>query len=233
MPYKTRRPRRRRARVPGLATKARMVPRGLAVKRRNQVSTKTFYFKQVGTINNAAAGSVIQKAWQVQEDILSNPPGGFVNLRTLYDQYKVLAMCIKIFPANVGIEPTGGIVSQGGAGVTNLPFNRGNTVVWSDQRPSPTQQFPIAIQDIMSDASAKLIGSRRYYTRTIYRSTGNPEWGSTQNLPAEADPWNGSIYLLNNFANTYNPSSIPPGRPQPMWFYTVQYKITFRGRTTP
>lgn len=207
----------RRRRPAGLATRPRMMPRSLAVKRFNQVSTKVFWFKKNGLLQPDLAGN-LYSFWTTHE-FDASPPAGWPLLRQLYDQYKVLAVKVKFFPANVGIEPDSALFASNA-------LLRGNTAVWSDQRYDPLAPAPTSIGQVINNASARLINSRRPYSRTIYRATGYPDWAQT-NGPTTVDSWNGSVEMLITQA-TPAPAT---GSPPTLWFFTVQYKIIVRGRT--
>lgn len=201
----------------GIATRPRMMPRSLAVKRFNQVSTKVFWFKKNGLIQPDLAGKIYSFWTTHQFD--ASPPTGWAQLRQLYDQYKVLAIKVRWFPANVGIEPDSALFASNA-------LLRGNTAVWSDQRYDPLAAAPTTISDIINNASTRIINSRLPYSRVLYRATGNPEWAQTQG-PNTVDSWNGSIEML-----TTDATPAPAGGTAPtLWFYTVQYKIVVRGRT--
>lgn len=205
----------------GLATVPRMYTKTLATKRKYQVSTDLKYFKVNGTLASNAQGQV-QAYWRCRRLVVLPPPG-FATNSLLYDQYKLLAIHIRLFPANVGIEPDPSAFPVGYNGLL-----RGNTVVWSDQR-EDALQFPSAITDIMSDGSARLINSRRPYSRCIYRPKGQPQWGSTQSPTTQPDPWSGAVYLLS----TQVTPQVPPAAAPTLWFYSATYKVLFRGRRTP
>ena len=215
--YNARRPRRRRPRrVPGLATRPRMMPRMLAMKRMNQVGTKVFWFKRNGIIQTNIGGSNYS-FWRTRE--INDPgttPVGWPAVKTLYDQYKVLAIKVRFFPANVGVEPDSVLIGGSNA------LLRGDTAVWTDQRYQPN--VPTLISEIINNASTRMINSRRAYARSLFRPRGNPEWGDTQSTTP--DSWDGAIELLIN-----NATPQPVGGTGPvLWYFTIQYKVLVRGR---
>ena len=222
MPFPRRRFRRRpRARRPAhraLATVPRMMPRSYAFKRHNQVATKVFWLKLNGLTNTDAQGANL--AIFRTRGINAQPvPAGKDAIFTLYDQFKVLAMRIRWFPANVGTEPGSGV-----AGPLQVYMARGDQVVWSDQRVDASQQVPQFISEVINNASARMINPRRPYTRIIYRPKGVPAWGSCIDPITSPDQWNGAIYqLINN-----STPAATSGRP--LWYYTLTYKIVVRGR---
>jgi len=221
MPYKRRyrpRARRTRRRIPGLATRSRFIPRGLAAKRFQQVSTKTFYFKDNGTL----VANVARKTrfdWLVQDLTGLTPPAQFASLKLLYEEYKVIAMEVRIFPAGVGTEANTAPV--GGPG----PFRRGDTVLWQDQA-EPLKDPTADISDLINIASCRMIDSRRKYKRTLYRPKGHPRWGTIDPAVALPDDWTGAISILS--ADTSAPAA-PPAELR-LWYWTRCYKVVVRGR---
>lgn len=221
MPYKsTYRPRMRRRyagrrrRPAGLATVPRMMPRSYAFKRYNQVATKVFWLKLNGTQQVDPQGSAL--AIFRTRGINQQPvPAGKNEIFTLYDQYKILAMRVRWFPANVGTEP--------GVPPVSDPLLRGDQVIWSDQRVDSTQQVPQFIGEVINNASARMINPRRPYTRVLYRPKGVPAWGSCIDFTTSPDSWNGAIYHIVN-----NATPSPTNRP--LFYYTLTYKVLVRGR---
>lgn len=213
-----RRPRARRTAHRALATVPRMMPRSYAFKRHNQVATKVFWLKLNGEVNSDAQGSnlaIFRTRGLNQQPVAAGRDAIF----TLYDQFKVLAMRIRWFPANVGTEPGSGV-----AGPLQVYMARGDQVVWSDQRVDATQQVPQFISEVINNASARMINPRRPYTRVIYRPKGVPAWGSCIDPLTSPDQWNGGIYqLINN-----STPAATSGRP--LWYYTLTYKVLVRGR---
>ena len=225
MPYRRRyRARRRpRRRNNPLATVPRMMPKSYAFKRHNQVATKVFWLKLNGQIDvptNPQGGgvSIFRTRGIVNGPVI---PSGRNAIFSLYDQFKVLAIRIRWFPANVGIEP--GVTTAGVPTLTSQTA-RGDQVIWSDQRIDPNQQVPTLISEVINNASARMINPRRSQTRVLYRPKGVPAWGSCIDPTTQPDQWNGGIYHIINNAT---PSSVT-GRP--VWYYTLTYKLLVRGR---
>lgn len=220
MPY-TRRTFRRRRRAPytrrprrgygALATRPRMMPRSYAFKRHNQVATKVFWFKINGQLSTPP---VVENAYYAfrTTGLTLNPPAQLQNVFGLYDQYKVLGISLRWFPVNVGTEP--------GQTFEQSILNRGDMIVWSDQRFEPNAVEPVNISEVINNASARMIDPRRRYTRSLYRPRGEPIWGSCQQPGNDPDPWDGAIQMLVNRAT--------PSRP--LWYYTMTYKVLVRGR---
>lgn len=200
---------------PGFSTYPRFIPRSLSFKRKNQVSTKTFWFKRNGQILSNLGGTNFT-FWRTREiNDTNTTPVGWPALKTLYDQYKVLAIKVKLFPANVGIEPDTVLLAAGG-------LFRGDAIVWSDQRYEPNA--PADINQVINYASASMLNPRAPFTRTLYRPSGTPEWGDTQSqIP---DSWDGAIQLLINNATPQQTGGTAPV----LWYFTISYKILVRGR---
>jgi len=223
MPYRRNyRPRRRyrprgaRHRY-GLATVPRMMSRTLAQKRHYQVSTKTFWFKNNTEIAVGANGFKFTSFTTGLVNI--NPQFGLT--ANLFDQYKVLGLKIKLFPANVGIEPDAALFA-------NNAFLRGNHIMWSDQRFDPGIQSPTQISDVINTASANMFNPRRPYSRAIYRPKGKVSWGSTRDISNNPDPWRAAIFHI---AADTTPVPAPPATPPLLFFVTLQFKVVFRGRS--
>lgn len=202
-----------------LGTAPVMMNRLVAFKRQNQVFNRVFWFKFNGTIGSDLGGNVYQSFNTRAVNLAGTIPPGFDALKQLYDQYKILAIRLKLFPANVGIEPDTTLFAQGG-------LIRGDTAIWSDQRFDFAQQGPTQISQVINVASCKMINSRRPYSRTLYRAKGYPGWANTQG-PGTADSWNGSIEMIVNNATPQQAGGASPL----LWYYTLQYKVMVRGRT--
>jgi len=203
-----------------LATVPRMMSNRLRFKRMNQVSTRTFYFKLNGQASSAPAtndnyfgfrSKGFTEDQTVIPPVLSNIPQRTA-IFSLYDEYKVVGISLKLFPSNVGTEP-GQTFEQG-------ILNRGDMVVWSDQRFNGAGQVPTDIAVVLNHASARMIDPRRKYQRSLFRPKGYPDWGSCERPLEISDPWDGAIQLLVN--------NVTPSRP--LFWYTLTYKVIVRGR---
>lgn len=202
-----------------LGTAPVMMNKIVAFKRQNQVFNRVFWFKFNGLLASDLGGNIYQSFNTRAINLAGQIPVGFDALKSLYDQYKILAIRLKLFPANVGIEPDATLLAAGG-------LFRGDTAVWSDQRFDFGAQNPTQISQVINIASCKMINSRRPYTRTLYRAKGYPTWANTQG-PGTADSWNGSIELIVNNATPQQAGGSAPV----LWYYTIQYKVMVRGRT--
>lgn len=217
MPYHRRRARpRRRNKHPGISTVPRMMTTYQRRARHNNVSSKIFYLKDNGTLSTDVNGT-IQQVWNVQ-GIYANPQ--FVPCAALYQQFKVIGMTVKLYPANVGIEPDPSALPVGDNGLF-----RGDCVVWGDQRPGQIAQFPTTVSAAINYGSAQIIQPRRKYKRTMFRATGFPDWGSTD-VPAVNDQWRGTLNLLQTNAT---PAAVGGNAPV-MWYWMRTLKVIFRGR---
>lgn len=221
MPYKFNKYRRRKVRrvkrAVGLATTPAFRLPIQKMKQMQQTSRKLFYFKLNGQLSSQPAIDNNYFAFRTRG--FTTLPGGGAStvpqrdaIFTLYDQFKVLAIKVRWFPVNVGTEP-GQVLAQG-------IFNRGDQIIWSDQRFDETAVAPIQISEVLNHGSARMIQPRRYQSRTMYRPRGHPEWGSCEDPQNIQDSWNGAIQMLVN--------NVTPDRP--IWYYTVTYKVAFRGR---
>lgn len=217
--YRRRRPAYRRRRNL-LATRPRFIPRTLGYKRQQGIDTKVFYFKTSGTAVPDAGGLMSEK---FNARKLTQTPGAFPQftaLKAIYDQFKCLAIKVRFFPANVGIEPHDTLLGS------DLTLIRGNTITWIDQR-ADDLFAPLAISEVINDSSMRMHNSRRSFSCIIYRGKGFTEWASIQNT-AEEDSWNGSVNILTTDASPAPASGTAPI----LYFWTASYKVVFRGRRT-
>lgn len=213
MPYKKTYTRRRRRRNNQLATKSKFVPRGLASKRYQNLSTKVFYFKTAGVITTGTTGTYFN-TFNVQ-NIVATPPAQLTHIFALYDEYKMLAMRIKWFPANVGIESDTAILGSNG-------LLRGDVVIWLDQKGDIATTAPANINAIINQGSCRMINPRNPQGRVIYRPKGHPDWGKCENPAVVPDQWDGSV---NIFGQETTLVAL-----RKLWYYTITYKVLVRGR---
>lgn len=236
MRRRMKRPRRFNRKAGIYGTKPKFMPNRLALERAGNVSTKTFYFKAAGAIPSDPNGTT-KTSWRTQYGpVVPDDPNRMPNISDAYTfaecytEYKVLAIKVKLFAANVGSE-VGGLPAPPPAPPTSITggFSRGDTCIYFDQDVKDTEQQPDLITEVMTYGSAKMIPSRiAKWTTTLYRKKGLPEWGCCdRNVPIaerQPDPWYAGIYILGNNARPLQPPPI-------LWYYTVSYKIIFRGRT--
>lgn len=196
--------------------KGAFMGRGLALKRTNQTSTKTFYFKSAGRIGGDPSFQA-NNTWSTllwlpgQPQAFPNIPGDYNVISRGYLQYKILAIKVVMYAANIGSEP-------------NDNIDRGITCVWKDQQVVRGQPVPSQVLDVINLGSAKILPSRvSRWTTIIYRPRGAPEWGNcdidTPTNQRVADSWSGAIHMVgNSVSNTL------------LWYWTANYKVIFRGR---
>jgi len=220
MPYARRRKSRksRRSRRKVTAGGPRLMGRGLKHKRFNQVDVRPFWFKFNSTINWFKEGNHV---FTIDAELYNISQ--FRLVLPLYDEYKVMGFVVRLFPANVGIEsadPTG----QG------RHYSRGNHILMSDQN-WPSGGAITSISSVINQASAKMISSRHFHKRAIFRPYGLNTWTTTEQdsngLVEESDPWSPAISLYHEDASDtiQDPDGI-----KKLWYYTIQYKVLFRGR---
>lgn len=214
-----RRNRRRNRRAPGLATVPRMMGRMTYLKRKAGVDTKVFWFKTNAVVRTTPSAN---QFLGLRTFDLSGPTGpqSFSVLCNLYDQYKILGMKVKYFPANLGTE------ADPIAGQFQTPLKRGNVVCWIDQRYDPGTQTPSTISEVIGNNNTRMLQPNRRITCSIWRPIGKVVWGSTKDLQTAGDPWSGELALLINDASITPPNGVPIV----LYYYTVQYKVVFRGR---
>lgn len=213
---------KRRRAVRRRRPRRKFVPRSLALKKSQQISTKVFYFKGAGKIAANPAGTIVEDFltvdWQTTPTamVVPNIPGDFDQVSDAYQEYKCLAIRLTLYAANVGT----------GSATTQPLLQRGITCIYKDQEViDPALQPPqTGVVDVINLGSAKVIPSRcEKWKTTIYRASGNTEWGNCdRNTPPAqrfADSWRGGIYVLANGCSN-----------NLLWFYTTEYKVIFRGR---
>ena len=207
----------------GLATKPKLMPYQLKQKKRNQVDTKTFWFK-----NNDSVYLNDQpfQYFEIRTSYLyAANPNGWQECCNMFDQFKILGIEVSLYPASVGIEPLGETTNI----ATPLYLNRGNHCVWTDQRFDGNVISPTSIQQIIGTGSARLINARRPYKISIWRPSGKYVWGSCKDFAAPInplpDPWTGTI---NHFIE--GGSIQPTGTEKIIYYRQVTIKVVFRGR---
>ena len=229
-------PRKNRARRKRPRRKPKFMPGALASKKYNATDTKTFYFKINGKALSSQGTGGYFSAFKSQE-LYSNPTlhPQFSRFRACYDEYKCLGMRLRMFPCAVGLEPR--------YTTTGLPstLNRGNLIVWNDQHFDRNTVVPTSIDEVINDSSARMLNARSSFTRTISRPAGVPGWGKNNTLPTppvppatlptypSADPWNGCINVL---VVDSTPSPVTPNPAVKLYYWTLTYKVIFRGRQT-
>ena len=218
MPYtrKTRRPRRRKGAGRFLATRPKQMTRTQRLKRVLGVDTRVFWFKDNGQFDWPEF--VIppeyhqNQQWGTQR-IDAVGPHGWRSLVAMYDEYKVLGMTVKFYAVNI---------------FTEMNRVRGNHISWLDQNVEENPfQLPDSVDDVITNASSKMRNSRRSWSQSLWRPKGVYKWGQCRDIPNHPDPWRGQIYLL-----AANCSMLSQGEAgvTPMYYWTVETKVVFRGR---
>lgn len=198
----------------GLATVPKMMSRTLAYKRKMGIDSRVFWFKSNGQVSYPQLPDTYKFNVFSSQDIQSEHPHGWLDLLHIYDEYKVLGVTIKLFPANVDFD-----------------LKRGNHGLFLDQRIEPGFiQPPVTIHEVINNASFRMITSRRTVRTSLWRARGNPEWGSCRDPGNNPDSWKAAAYLIVQDCSGIDPPSPGGGARIAMYYYTVQTKVVFRGR---
>lgn len=193
-------------------------------RRRNRynqnLSTSSMWFKTCGDITANPANDTCY--------LRTNPNAvfpipSFVNVCRGYEQYKVVRVVVKFYPAFVGSETT-----------TAAPngYRRGNVVTYIDQPPLNGQPSPGTIATLMGWPSAKLHQTRATIKRWMNRPSGGRylDWAfithpTALGLPVVApDTWDSEIVLFGDDFSTSPQSS------KPYFFVEAMFKVVFRSR---
>ena len=194
-------------------TRNRRVAQGL--------TRNVFWFKRTGPVEVLPNGTIAQR-FSANQATLTN---GFQNFARSYEQYKVLKMVLKLFPASVGSE-----------GVNPALFHRGNSVTYVDQPPIAAAP-PGSINEVMSLPSARLFQPRSFHKRFINRPRGGltNRWplidhDAAGNPVTQSESWESEIRV---YGDNFAPGPLPGGVQMPPYFFTEQYfKVVFRSRYT-
>ena len=185
------------------------------------LSTRAMWFKKCGDLGLTGDGIV--------NDIItandSFPIPSFVNECRSWEQYKVLRVVVKYYPAYVGSES----VTQSLGG-----YRRGNVVTWIEQPPfnAPNPNAG-SISVLMGYPSAKLHQPRSTIKRWMNRPSGGRylPWSfithpTALGLPTIApDTWDTQLRL---FGDGFSAATAGPQRPY--FFYEALFKVVFRSR---
>lgn len=180
--------------------------------------TRNFqWFKRVQTVASDTAGNIGISELATNVDSVPD----FTTYGTLYSQFKVMKMIVKLFPANVGGESMQ-VTAAGG-----LPqFQRGNAVTYCGKVVQPG----ISIPDLIGKPSARLFNTRRYHKRWVNRpKSGYDTWGelSTTGGVSVADEWDDESGIHMQGEN-FTPVQAPG---QQNYFYVMTlWKVVFRAR---
>lgn len=196
-------------------------------KRRMRVgqnlTCNVFWFKitgQINTLGGPNTGIVFQRFLPNQITLNSQ----FDRYGWLYEQFKVLQMNVKFFPANVGAEQVSTIAA--------LPnYIRGNILTYTEQAPIAANP-PTNIGSVMSLPSARIHQPRSLIKRWINRPRGGRylDWTLIDHVAATGAPafqteaFDSQIRIYGN--NWINDTTVP------VYFYEQYFKVIFRSRYT-
>lgn len=195
--------------------------RTLAAKRGQNLSTSVQWFKKCGDIKAASPGGIIFDRI-TPNDVFPVP--AFINVCRNWEQYKVLKVVAKYYPAYVGSESSTSAVAG---------YRRGNTVTYIDQPPlNVGTPNPGAITVIMGFPSAKLHQSRATVKRWMTRPRGavTNEWSLISHPTAlgpptiDPDSW---ISEIRMFGDNY---STNPTTQKAYWFTEMWFRVVFRSK---
>lgn len=190
------------------------------------LSKDVFWFKKCGDIPANASGELYLRI--TPNDIFPIP--SFVNMCRNYEQYKVLKVITKFYPAYIGSETS----TQSPA---NNGFRRGNVVTYIEQPPFDPQPTAGQISLVMGFPSAKLHQTRSTIKRWMSRPSGGRylDWSRIQHFPPNQqnlvpypnpapDPWDSEIRIFgDNFSTT-------PANNKPYFFVEYLFQVIFRSK---
>lgn len=150
--------------------------------------------------------------------------GDFTNFGIFYEEYKILEIILKLYPAKVGSESAQRLGPVPGLQGQPL-FLRGDMVSWCDQRDD--DPAPVTIFDVINKSSARLFQPRHYHKRWMNRPRDYPRWGTLNpdGTIAAVDPWVAAIRL---FGVGFSPATLPGD--QTFFYAQTFYKVLFRNR---
>lgn len=151
------------------------------------------------------------------------PIPAFVNTCRAYEQYKVLKVIAKFYPAFVGSETSTSAVAG---------YRRGNVITWVDQPPLGLQPQSGEISKLMGFPSSRLHQSRATIKRWMTRPSGGrfADWAYIRHPTAlgvpdvAPDDWNSQIRIFgDNF-------SVNPTTQKPYFFVEYMFQVVFRSK---
>lgn len=147
--------------------------------------------------------------------------GDFTNFGIFYEEYKILQVMVKFYPAKVGSES----VQNQAVGVGQPLYLRGDTCSWIDQRDD--DPAPATIFDVINKSSTRIFQPRRFHKRWMSRPKGYPRWGTLNQDGTinQVDPWVASIRM---FGVGFTPSGAPGN--QQFFYCQCYYKVLYRNR---
>lgn len=168
------------------------------------------------TVNPSSAPTTLQEAIQ------------FTKFGSIWEEYKLLKMIVKFYPAHLGSESLVTPIGPAGPGQWEPRFYRGNVVSWVD--PQGDSQAITNIVLVMGKPSARLHQPRHFIKRWLDRPrSGYPTWGTIaqDGIIQNPDPWNGMIRL---FGEGFSPPQQSEPDLQVYYYAEVLYKVMFRSR---
>lgn len=184
------------------------------------LSTTSMWFKKAGDITAASpAGTFFLRI--TPNDTYPIP--SFVNVCRNWEQYKVLKVIAKFYPAFVGSESSTVAVTG---------YRRGNVCTWIDQPPLGQQPGAGDITTLMGFPSCKLHQSRATIKRWMNRPPGGRtmDWNyithpTALGVPSVTpDVWNSEIRIFGDNFSTSVTSQ------KPYFFIEYLFKVVFRSR---
>lgn len=184
------------------------------------LTRSVMWFKNIESISSDGTGDLIY-ACQTPRVHLA---GDFTNYGIFFEEYKILEVIVKLYPAKVGSESAQRVANPGGIPGQPL-YLRGDVVSWVDQRNDDAQ--PNTIFDVINKSSARLFQPRRFHKRWMHRPRSYPRWGTlnVNGTIAQEDPWVSSIRV---FGVDFSPNTLPGD--QTFFYAQTFYKVLFRNR---
>lgn len=179
------------------------------------------WFKEVRTIQSNTGGNFRE----VFRPIDVANCADFANWAKIWEEYKILQIIVRMFPAAVGSESLQENIPPPDIPSGIASFKRGDVITWVDQG---DLDVPTDFNRIIIKPSAKLLQPRKYHKRYINRPYGNPNWGQldTDGTILLGDEWTDT--RIQVFGTNFTPSTVAGSQ---VWYYvTVSYKLLFRGR---
>ena len=186
--------------------------------------TSVQWFKSAGDIAAQTGGEIY---FFVNPNSIFPIPS-FVNAARNWEQYKVLAVIVKYYPAYVGNEST-----TIPAPPAQSRFSRGNVITWIEQPPLQPQPSAGSISTLMGFPSAKLHQTRATIKRWMYRPSGGryADWAYITHPTAlgvpniTLDQWDSQIRIFGDNFGTQ-----PPAALRPYFFVETTFKVVFRAK---
>lgn len=166
------------------------------------VGTKVMWFRTATDLTSSGAGVLND---QNKADDVRTDSAQFATIAPLWKEYKVVKVVQKWIPSDIGSE--------------SATFARGNAVTYVDA--TMDRSSPSSIASIIERPSTRLINTRRTQVRYMFRPSGLPAWGDSQDPATTPDPWQSgqiSLYVESATASVN------------LWYSVTSFKVVFRGR---